>query len=280
MIQAGELVVNWSYSTRHYEQQTIKHLAEDYVSNLQLLINHCLEQARSGVVYTPSDYGLPAEITYKQLDHFLAQQIEGKKRGELLEGLYCLSGLQQGMLFHSLYDGRVEAYIEQFSCELLGFKQNVFTQSWQYVLKRHSILRSGLYYKEFSVPVQCVYKEVELPIEVLDYREMSEEQQRVAIKQYKEQDRAKGFDFTVAPLMRITLMRLSEEHYHMLWTYHHILLDGWSMHVLIEEFLSTYESLVLAKEVIIGEEDRYEDYIRYVERRDQEQEQLYWPWKG
>ena len=58
MIQGGTLIIHWSYSSRHYEQQTIKELAEGYASNLELLIARCLEQGKTGVVYTPSDYGL------------------------------------------------------------------------------------------------------------------------------------------------------------------------------------------------------------------------------
>ena len=91
-------------------------------------------------------------------------------------------------------------------------------------------------------------------------------QQATALREYEEADRAKGFDFKAAPLMRLALMRWSEECYHMLWTFHHILLDGWSLPVMMQEFLSTYETLRAGQQVARGQEDRYEDYIRYVER--------------
>ena len=87
------------------------------------------------------------------------------------------------------------------------------------------------------------------------------------IKEYEEADRLKGFDFKSVPLMRIGLIRLSEDRYRMIWTSHHILFDGWSMQILMEEFLSTYELLVSGKEVPAAEVDRYEDYIRYIERQ-------------
>jgi amino acid adenylation domain-containing protein/non-ribosomal peptide synthase protein (TIGR01720 family) len=275
MIQAGELVLNWSYSTKHYEQATIQGIAEDYILKLERLIAHCIAQSAE-TVYTPSDYGLAPEVSYSELDGFLDESYKGKKRKEWIESLYRLSGLQQGMLFHSLYDGRAGAYTEQFGCDLAGVNLGVVSRSWQKVLQHHSILRSAFYYDVFSVPVQCVYREVDLPVEVLDYRAMSEEEQAAAIKEYRESDQTKGFDFKAPPLMRLALMRLSEDRYRMLWTSHHLLFDGWSMPILMEEFLSVYESLSAGMEVEKKEQDRYEEYIRYIERGDKEQEENYW----
>jgi hypothetical protein len=62
----------------------------------------------------------------------------------------------------------------------------------------------------------------------------------------------------------------------MLWTWNHILFDGWSMPILIEEFLSTYESLSAGKKLEASQEERYEDYIRYIERTDKDKEENYW----
>ena len=76
--------------------------------------------------------------------------------------------------------------------------------------------------------------------------------------------------------MRLSLLRLSEGHYRMFWTSHHILLDGWSLSILMEELLSTYELLSSGGRPVIKEKDNYEDYIRYIERSDKEQEEQYW----
>ncbi|MEO7533477.1 MAG: amino acid adenylation domain-containing protein, partial [Ferruginibacter sp.] len=88
--------------------------------------------------------------------------------------------------------------------------------------------------------------------------------------------RSKGFNFKIPPLMRLALIRLEEDRYHMLWTSHHILFDGWSMPILMMEFLSTYEALSKGQDLAEVQEDRYEDYIRYIERADKEQEESYW----
>ncbi|UOE51897.1 amino acid adenylation domain-containing protein [Mucilaginibacter sp. SMC90] len=70
-IIAGELIVNWSFSNKHYIEKTINDLSLNYITCLSQLIDHCLEQAKSKIVFTPADYGLGAEINYQELDRFL-----------------------------------------------------------------------------------------------------------------------------------------------------------------------------------------------------------------
>jgi len=180
------------------------------------------------------------------------------------------------MLFHGVYDERGGSYIDQFSCDLGAPNLEAFTKSWKSIIQHHSILRSTFHSDIFSVPVQCVYHDVELPVDVLDYRQMTESEQAEAIRKYTNADRIRGFDFKSAPLMRVTLFRITDDHYRMLWTSHHLLFDGWSLPILMEEFLSTYELLISGKQLKQTKEDRYEDYIRYIERSDKEQEESYW----
>ncbi|MEO7535571.1 MAG: non-ribosomal peptide synthase/polyketide synthase, partial [Ferruginibacter sp.] len=277
LIQGGELVLRWTYSNLHFEPQTIEQLAASYITNLEALISHCIEQQQSGeAIYTPSDYGLAPQVSYSELDGFLEESFNGKKRKDSIEGIYRLSGLQQGMLFHSLYNHGGGAYIEQFSCDLLGVDLNIISKSWEKVLMQHSILRSAFYSDSFSVPVQCVYRDIKLPVDVLDYSGMSTDEQAKALQAYKEADRIKGFDFSAPPLMRLALIKLDGDAYRMIWTSHHILFDGWSMPILIEEFLTIYESLVSGNQLAEVPEDRYEDYIRYIDRTDKEKEEKYW----
>ncbi|GEO12155.1 non-ribosomal peptide synthetase [Segetibacter aerophilus] len=198
------------------------------------------------------------------------------KKTKDISSIYRLSGLQEGMLFHGLYHEKAEAYVGQFSCNISNVNLAAFNDSWNYVLKQHSILRTAFYYDAFNIPVQAVHKDVKLPIEVVDFSGMSVADQAEAISAFEKSDRLKGFDFKRPPLMRISFMRLAEDSYRMLWTTHHILFDGWSLPIMMEEFLSMYELLVAGKPIKLKGEDLYEEYIRYIERKDKRQAEQYW----
>ncbi|MVT45212.1 amino acid adenylation domain-containing protein, partial [Chitinophaga oryziterrae] len=274
MVREGRLEMNWNYSRCHFGQNTIARLAGQYIEMLLSLIKHCTEQPRTS--FTPSDYGLADKISYKELDAFMTETVNGVERAGFTESIYRLSGLQEGMLFHSLYDPEGISYLMKFTCELYAPDTDIFRKAWEYVLNRHSILRSGFYYDRFNIPVQCVYSNTPLSIEIIDCRDESVAGQQLLIDTFTAADLAKGFDFTRPPLMRITLFRLSEKRYSMLWTSHHILCDGWSIPVLVEELLRTYETIAAAEEVHLQETDHYEDYIRYIARQDRQQDKSYW----
>ncbi len=187
-----------------------------------------------------------------------------------------LSPLQAGMLFHGLYDKDAVAYIEQFSCRCGQIDTDMFARSWEILMQRHSILRTGFYIDAFNIPVQCVKEKVALPLYIDDLRELDHAGREKAILARKQADREQPFNFEEAPLMRLSLLRTGEQQWQMLWTYHHMLIDGWSMQLLIQEFLSIYESLQHQQPLPVIAEDRYEDYIRYIERQDKTAEEKFW----
>ena len=276
-VENGELVLNWSYSTLHYNADTIQELAGNYLAQLQQLITHAVAQAGLQPVFTPSDYGLGEIVANAELDQFLdAPYAGGGTRRDHITGLYRLSSLQEGMLFHGLYDGNTGVYMQQLCCALDAPDIAVLKDSWQQLLQHRSVLRSSFFANVFRIPVQCVHAQVTIPFEELDYRHLSATAQEEAWTAYEAADLVKGFDFNTPPLMRIALIRLTDEQYRMVWTFHHLLLDGWSGSVVVEELLQTYELLLAGKKPAVAEEEKYEDYIRYLERRDPEEEMLYW----
>ncbi|UCJ09145.1 non-ribosomal peptide synthase/polyketide synthase [Chitinophaga pendula] len=278
MVAEGTLLFDWDYSTKHYNPDTIHQLAEQYVQALTALISHAAIQVKKQQWLTPSDLGLGGLVQAAELDNFLYTPLpDGSTRNEQISSIYRLSGLQEGMLFHGLYDGNEEdAYTEQFTWHLKNLNRDIFVQSWEYLLQKHSILRSAFIYDVFRIPVQCVYRNVTLPLEELDFRHLKEELLEQACKEYEHKNKSKGFDFAAAPLMRVGLIRVADDKYRMIWTCHHLLIDGWSMPILIEELSQAYEALVNGATPSLGEEDRYEDYIRFLESRDKGAENEHW----
>ncbi len=211
----------------------------------------------------------------KLIDYLtLFPELSSKKSKDIVS-VYKLSSLQQGMLFHGLYDNS-GSYIEQFGFDVVNINTSILLASWDEVIKNHSILRSAFFHDAFSIPVQCVFRNVKLPVEELDYRGIPTEAQKIALKEYELVNRARGFDYKTPPLIRLGLIRLAENRYRMFWTSHHLLFDGWSLPVMMEEFLTTYELLLSGKPLPTIQEDKYEDYIRFLERKDKNAEEAYW----
>ncbi|MBO9730364.1 MAG: amino acid adenylation domain-containing protein [Chitinophaga sp.] len=277
IVSGGSLQMNWSYSRAHFSESEIAALATAYFTCLHELIAHCREQGNNDITYAiPSDYGLSGDVSYEALNSFLSGMEGAVARRKLLSGVYRLSPLQEGLLFHGLYDESGGAYVEQFRCEVGGLDETAFIRSWEYLLRQHSILRSSFYADVFDIPVLAVYHQCTLPLQHLDYRGKSEAEQQLLITAYLQADREAGFDFQQAPLMRFALIRLDESRHEMIWTFHHLILDGWSTPVLMEAFLQIYERVLAGAAVPVLTEDRYEDYIRYIAAQDKDASVSYW----
>jgi hypothetical protein len=89
-------------------------------------------------------------------------------------------------------------------------------------------------------------------------------------------DQKSNFDFKTPPLMRITLIQLKEGRFRMFWTSHHILFDGWSKQILVQELLTTYDAISSGKLIEDTEIDQFEDFIKYLERINHVEEKKYW----
>jgi amino acid adenylation domain-containing protein len=173
--------------------------------------------------------------------------------------------MQQGMLFHSLYEQQSGIYIEQIICSL-SEKLNVaaLNQSWQRVVERHSILRTSFDWDASHQLRQLVYKQVKLPVEQQDWRELSNSEQEKRLQAYLQSDRSRGFDLAEAPLMRLALFRLSEADSKLLWTFHHALLDGRSILIVLKEVFTFYEAFCQNQELQLEKANPYRDYIDWL----------------
>ncbi|HKE58548.1 MAG TPA: amino acid adenylation domain-containing protein [Pyrinomonadaceae bacterium] len=196
---------------------------------------------------------------------------------ELVEDIYELSALQQGMLFHSLSAPESAVYFEQLSCTIDGELQvAAFRQAWDSAAKHHPVLRSALYWEGLDKPYQVVYREVELPWTLLDWREVSEDEQRRRLADYLRADRHRDFDLTKPPLMRFALIRLTETSHQFVWSFHHLLLDGWSIAALNQEVLSHYQAIRNNRPVKLETVRPYRDYILWLQQQDSAASERFW----
>jgi amino acid adenylation domain-containing protein len=196
---------------------------------------------------------------------------------ENIEDLYLLSPIQNGMLFHALYAPGSGVYVIQVSCALRGdLDVGALESAWQQVVQRHAILRSNFIWETLDRPLQAVQRRVELRLEQHDWRALEPAAQQEALADLLKEDRRRGFALDEAPLMRLVLAREADEAYRVIWSYHHLLLDGWSMQLLLKEVFTFYQSLSRGEELPPSPVRQYRDYIAWLQQQSLAAAEAYW----
>lgn len=196
---------------------------------------------------------------------------------ENLESVYRLSPTQEGILFHSLAEPAADHYFLQIGCVLRGeLEAPVFRQAWNAVIARHPALRSSFQWEELEKPVQVVSRRVELPWEEQDWRglDIAEQERRWAA--LRRADRERGIELSKPPLLRLTLVRLADREHRCLWSFHHILVDGWCLPLMFREAFALYADLCRGEEPRLAPARPYRDYIAWLQKRDLTGAEAFW----
>jgi surfactin family lipopeptide synthetase C len=196
---------------------------------------------------------------------------------ENVEDFYPLSPMQEGMFFHSLYQSESGSYFRQPNCTVYGpIDIAQFERAWQHVVARHAILRTSFVWGELQKPVQVVQRRTELPLEQLDWREFTATEQEQRLRVYLQADIERGFDLSQAPLMRLAIIRLAEEQHHFIWSFHHLLLDGWSVSLVLKEVFAFYHAFSQGQTLRLGRSRPYRDYIVWLGRQNLSKAESFW----
>src|SRR5437879_3244310 len=163
---------------------------------------------------------------------------------------YPLSPMQQGMLFHSLSTRQPGVDIEQILCTLREpVDAQAFARAWERAVERHPILRTSFRWQGVDTPRQEVHPAARLPFESRDWRSLPACEQQTQLEDCLRAERAKGFDLTVPPLMRLALFRTGETEHQLVWTFHHLLLDGRGVVLLLQEVFALYSACCRGEEL-------------------------------
>ncbi len=260
MVLEGRLQVTWTYDPGRHLPATAERLARSFLAELEALVAHCLSPEAGG--YTPSDFPLAG------LDQAALARLLGADRN--VEDLYPLAPLQEGILFHRLYDPGADPYLEQLTARLEGpLDVPAFAAAWQRVVQRHAALRTAFLWKGVDRPLQLVRRRAELPWSIEDWRGEAGWEELLAA------DRARGFDLGRAPLMRLTLVRM-DEHSHrshrLVWTSHHLIFDGWGFPLILSEVFASYQDPGRPLPPVRP----YRDYIAWLAQRDESEAERHW----
>src|SRR5262245_2451782 len=151
-------------------------------------------------------------------------------KAPIIDRIYALSPLQEGILFHTLSSPNTATYFEQFSFALnIDVDLVSLERAWQTVMDRHAVLRSSFHWKALDKPFQVVHWPVKLPFERQDWSALSAEEQQDRLKTFLKADRDRDFDLSVAPLFRMVAIRMAPTAWQLVISFHHVLLDGWSV---------------------------------------------------
>lgn len=193
------------------------------------------------------------------------------------EDVYPLTPLQEGLLFHTLLSPEEGAYHDQFSAILHGPLDPAGLQrAWRSVVAHHAIFRTAFAWQSGKAPLQVVGRQVETPFVELDWRGTAPEEQAARRRQLQADDLRQRFDPAKAPLTRITLARLADESWFLLWSRHHLLLDGWSVSLVLREWLTTYQALRAGQPAPSSSAPPFRNYIAWLQRQDPARAEAFW----
>ena len=266
-IRGQRLRVAWSYSRQQYAKKTIDSIACRHIDLLRALIHG----SQSGKVQfaTPSDFPMTS-LTQEQLDRVIATNPDAVD-------LYPLSPVQQGLLFHSIYEPSAGMYIEQITCRLDGqVNEQALQEVWELIVDRHAIFRTRVLWEFVGEPLQVVCNRVQLNWIRDDWTGMPRAEQEMELERLLQADRREGFDLSQAPLMRFRFVRLGEQSYQFIWSHHHLLLDGWSVSLVLKEVFTLYEARQQGQELSLPKCRPYREHIAWLQGQDSSGAKSFW----
>jgi amino acid adenylation domain-containing protein/non-ribosomal peptide synthase protein (TIGR01720 family) len=193
-----------------------------------------------------------------------------------IEDLYPLSPLQEGLLFHALEPGQGGLYATQLTCRLRGLDLPAFERAWRTVVNRHPSLRSAFVWKSTQQPLQVVARKVGLPFRHEDWRGLGPAELETKLQAFLAEDRSRELQPSRAPLMRLALFRTGEETHQLVWTSHHLILDGWCRSPILQEVFTLYEAYAQGRDTELPPVRPYRDYIAWLQAQDLAEVEAFW----
>lgn len=271
-VYGGELQINVNYSHEQHTAASAEGLASHYQQALEELIDYCADPQHGGA--TPADFPL-ARLTQTGLDKLLQNYPDATD-------IYPVTALQHGMLFQSqLSDAGTQrfsdVYLTQVVWTLAGrLDTAAFEAAWQEVTARHASLRTAFALSSSSSPLAVVCDRARIKLHIADWQSLDSSAQDAALEALLEEDRRRSFSFGDAPLMRLYLGRCAADRQRFVWSHHHIIMDGWSIPVVLAEVFAVYAALTRDRAPQLPPAHDYRNYIEWLQEQDPTAAETHW----
>ncbi|TYP76741.1 non-ribosomal peptide synthetase [Paenibacillus methanolicus] len=193
-----------------------------------------------------------------------------------VEDVLSLTPVQLGMLFHTLNAAEHELYQEQLCFTLAGeIDGRLLRQALACVIETNEMLRAVFRWQKLEHPVQIILKKADLQWKDHDFSTLEPEARTQALIELKQADRAERIDIASHPV-RVTLCKLSARQFEVMLSYHHMVMDGWSLGIVLKEWLDTYRSLRSGHQPDLVPKIPFKQFVKLVQQRDKQAERTYW----
>ncbi|MCP5047639.1 MAG: hypothetical protein GY940_10735, partial [bacterium] len=275
VVQNGRLSFLFYYNHLEYDESTVRRLVDQFENFLLAIMGHCLEKENGQP--TPSDLGY-LNMPVETLPELAAEVNHGMDREVTITAVYPLTPLQKTMYFETQRDN--EAYfIQNVMAIPAATDHKLLETGFNRLVERHDVLRTlfihGL--EGLEEPVQVVVQQgspLKIPGEDIAY--LSSEGQRQALEEFKNSDKGTGFDLARGPLMRLVRFKTGLHSDHLVWSLHHIIMDGWCLGIVVSELTQIYEALVAGVSPVLEAPLPYRTYIDWLEDGERKQTLEYW----
>lgn len=193
-----------------------------------------------------------------------------------IEDIAALTPMQEGLLFHYLREPGGEIYSEQLYLDIAGeIDIDLFGKAWDIVVASNEILRTIFRWEDVNHPVQLVLKEQKLDLEYYDLSGSENNLDQQAADEIKIRGRTKPFDLHRTPF-RVVLFKIGQARFEMWVGNHHILYDGWSNGIILEEFFNAYNALIQGRNPIIPRKSKYKEFVQYIQGQNKKSQEDFW----
>lgn len=180
-------------------------------------------------------------------------------------------------MYHTVYESDTDLYHNQLSFVVNGNPDfQIFKQAWQEVVLRYEVLRTSFHWENMEKPMQVVHHNAAPEWKYEDWSSLNSKQQEAGIIHYLQTDKQNRFSIDKPCLMRIAAFRISAESLQVVWSFHHLILDGWCLPMLLTEVLENYHAIATNSAINRSVVVPYKQYILWLQNQDTSASKAYW----